>query len=598
MRIFSTILILFITLSNSFAQVNFNAVLNKNTVKVGERFTVEFKANTNFTQYTPPAFSHFNVLSGPNQSSSMSWVNGKQSVSKAFTYYLTASSEGTFVIGEAKIEANGKAYTSKPVQIKVVKAAQQKTTSKKQASNNKTIANADENLFLKAYINKTKGVVGDQFIATYKLYTRLDISGIVNQKLPDNGGFWKEDINLPERTVFTQENINGLVYNTAVIKQTVLFPQKSGKIKVEPLEVTFRVRTKEQGGGNRRSVFDQFFGRHVEKDMVVKSNSLNINIDAVPQKGKPSDYSGGVGRFTFSAKPDKTEMNSNDAFNFNISIKGSGNIQLLQAPKVDFPADFETYDPKTTDKNSATANGVSGRKTYNYLVIPRHSGDFVIPEIRFSYYDTKSKRYKTITQGPFNIHVNKGENEDNNTTVFSGQNKKELKVIGTDIRYIHTNTTLNTNNKYFLNSLPYFLILGFPFILLSLLFVARKKIDKSKLDIIGNKKKKATKLATKKLAIAKKHLDNNELDTFYEEVTNAIYGYFGDKFNIDKAAISREVIIEKLNNLSIDSSKTESLVNIIEKCEMARFAPIKDISGEGMYEEVLSIISTIEEQAK
>ena len=347
-----------------------------------------------------------------------------------------------------------------------------------------------------------------------------------------------------------------------------------------------------------QSLFDQFFGRFVEKDVLVKTNSATITIDSPPNLSKNLDYSGGVGQFKFTAKADKSELKSNEAFNFDLSVSGTGNIQLLELPKVEFPADFEVYDPKITDKKSVTSNGISGRKTYNYLIIPRHSGEFTIPALQFTYYDTQTKNYKTITQGPFEITVEKGNNEEETTAIYNGNNKEDLKIIGSDIRYIHTNTTLNASKSPFFNTLPYYLCLAAPFLLLGIFLGGRKQIASANLDTIGNRRKKATKVATRKLASAKKHLEQNEKDAFFEEVIHAIYGYFEDKFNIAAADIGLEIIEEKLNTINFDSEQTTQLKGIIEKCEMARFAPITDNTPEGIYEETLTIISNIEAQVK
>lgn len=594
------IFIFLITSLSALAQVDFNAKVNKTTVQTGEQFLVEFRANTNFSKFEAPSFSHFSVLSGPNQSTSMQYVNGNMTSSKAYSYYLSANTEGTFVIGEAKIEVNGKVYSTKPIEIKVVKGQAQTQSNSgnnnRKQQNNQTIQTDEENLFMRIHVNKTKGVVGDQFIATYKLYTRVDLSGIIGSEEPKNVGFWKEDVKLPERTTFTQENVNGKQYNTAIIKQTILIPQKSGKLTIDPLSVTFRVRMQDQSRGN--SLFDQFFGRYVEKDVVIKSNSVPVTIENIPSNGKPVNYSGGVGNFSFSAKPDKLNLKNNEAFNLVLIVKGSGNIKLLEMPNVDFPSDFEVYDPKNSESISASANGITGKRTSEYLIIPRHSGNFIIPEIKFSYFDTQSNSYKTITEGPFEIVVEKGENEEESSSAYIPNSKEDVKLLGKDIRYIHTNTSFHKKGVYFFGSLPYFISLCTPFILLIFLRFIKNKVDDSSQNTLANRSKKATKIATKKLATAKKHLQNNEKDQFYEEVINSINGYFEDKFNINKASISKDIIAQKIAQIGIDKNISDDLISIIDKCEMARFAPITDTTPEGIYETTLELIIKIEEKAK
>jgi hypothetical protein len=587
------LLFIFIQFSLS-AQIVFEANVSKNVVIVGERFEVKFKVNENAGQFSPPALTHFNILSGPNQSTSMQWINGNMSSSKTFSYMLSANNEGKYVIGVAKIKINNTIYETQPIEITVEK--QTNTSSNQPTASTKNLSkDQNEDLFIKLFVTKKKTYLGEQILATYKVYSRVDLIGISDSKEPNFNGFWKEDIKLSDNTQLEREMLDGKPYNTAVLKKTLLFPQKSGKIIIEPLEVTFRVRVSEQG--NPKNIFDQFFGRYTEKNIPIKSNNFELEVEALPQ-GKPKEFAGAVGQFKMNASIDKSEVKTNDAINFKIEYSGKGNLKLIDLPKIEFPADFEVYDPKITNKIVVTENGMSGSKTAEYLIIPRHSGDFTIPEIQFSYFDPATNKYEKIQNGPFTIKVLKGENEE----LFSDNqsvNKKSLKILGSDIRYIKTNTIdFNTNSESFFRSNYHYLLLLLPFIILLVSIPLFSKMKSSLENVALNRRKKANKKALERLKSAKNCLQNQDKKRFYEEIFKAIYGYLSDKLAINTAELNKENISNYLNLNNIEQSIQEKLFSIIETSEIARFSPSSSFSETEVYQQTLEIISQLENELK
>ncbi len=580
----------------------FTASVGKTEVSAGERFQVTFQINTSGSGFTPPSLENFSVLSGPNQSTSMQWVNGAMSSSISYSYILVAPREGDFTIGSAGIKANGKTYTTDPIKIKVVKGAPpppqqtQKGQQQPQNQSGQQGGNVSDYVFIKLNLDKAKAFLGEQIIATYKIYMRANIVNNDVDRLPTFNGFWTQEIELPQQANVSQEVMNGISYNVAYIKQTILFPQRTGTLEVDPLGLNVVLRL--QDNSRQRSIFDQFFGSYRDVKYAVKSNAVKIEILPLPENGKPAGFNGAVGKFTMESTLNKNHVKVNEAINLKISISGKGNIKLIEPFKISFPSDFETYDPKTNDKIVPSASGLTGKKEFDYLAIPRHSGNFNIEPVTFSFFDPSVKQFVTLKSGEMKIEVEKGaENEPAGT--YTSVNREEVKFLGKDIRFIKSDLAgLKKKNEFFFCSFLFWILFACPIFIFFLLLVLKGKYESYQQDVTGLKSRRATRVATKRLSVAKNALKANERIKFYEEIFKALYGYLSDKLSIPVSDLSKEKISEILLKRNLSEDIIVRLISVLDRCEMARFAPMTDIPENIVYENSVEIISKIEEGIK
>lgn len=580
--------------------VKLTATVSKSQVATGEQFEVTFTANASVDDFTPPDFSGFEVLSGPNQSSRMSWINGTSSASVAFSYILAADRVGEFTIGPASITSNGQQVRSNALKIKVVKGKPVP-----QNQNNNTGATDDEDaieeapssdisksLFIRAVVNKTHVYPGEQLTVSYRLYTQVQILDNGLDKLPELNGFWSQDIkNNDPNTQWRTETYKGKTYHVTDIKQTILFPQRTGNLTIDPLEMTFVVRKAKQP----RDIMEQFFGAYEDAKYKIKSAPVTIHVKPLPEAGKPKDFSGAVGNFAIAASVDKKELKANEALNYKLKISGSGNLKLLQSPSVNFPADFEKYDPKVTDHITESMNGVSGSREYNYLLIPRHEGDYTIGAVTFSYFNPATKKYVSLSAPSFQVKVNKGPT-DQVTAFTPGQ--QDIKELGKDISYIKTgNPHLFNASKEFYGSGLYGALLAAGPLLFLIAFACKKWHEKNNSDLVKVKSRKANKIAAKHLANARKQLEAGNQKAFYDAIFKGIYGYLSDKLNIPVAGLNKETIVKQLEMRSLDEKVIHRLVDTLDLCEMARFAPVCGISEQEVFKRVKDLINDIEQHA-
>ncbi len=589
----TTLIVLLLISISSFAQVEFTAASSHTAVKTGDRFQVQFTANAQMQNFKAPNLgSSFRVLSGPNQSTQMSWVNGKSSHQISYSYILMAVKEGDFTIGAASATINGETYKTEPIKINVGKGVKVNQGGNSSNTNKSKQENVSDDLYIKSSVSKRKVYQGEQIIATYQLYTRVNISGNELVKSADLNGFWSQEIDLGE-SQWRQEIIGGYRWHIATIRKIVLFPQRSGELEIDPLEMKFIVQRRAQSGG--QSVFDQFFGRVENVEYSLKSKPIKITVLPHPTT-KPDDFNGAVGNLDMVVDVSTNEIKANEAINIKVKISGKGNINLVEAPLIDFPSDFEVYDPKVDDKTSTTSNGVSGYKEFDFLVIPRNKGTYKLDPITFSYFNPTTKKYKTITSEPIKINVLKGEAGSENM-VYTG-NKEEIKVLGNDIRYIHTKDikTISANESFY-GSVSFYLLMLLAPILFVIAFIFRNKIRVAQSDVVGMKSKKANKIATKLLGTAKQSLAANNKKEFYENVSKALFGYIGDKLNIAPSELNQNNIKDKLIAINVAEQTIQSLIETIELCDMARFAPVA-VSDQEVYNKAESIINQIEQEVK
>jgi hypothetical protein len=579
--------------------VKFSASISKSQVGVGEQFEIDFTLNGTGSRFTPPDLSAFQLISGPNESTSMTIINGASAVSTTISYILFAPKEGTFTITAAAIIVNGHTLISNQLKIKVQGQAppQQKPQAQAAApSDDNTSVNTrdmSKSLFIKADVSKNKVYTGEQINLRYKLYTRVDLMASQLDKAPDLNGFWSQDVvKKNPNVVWSTETYNGARYNVAIIKQTILFPEHSGDLTIDPLAMTFLVRVKLPP----RQFLINPYGNFQDVKYQVKSMPVIIHAAPLPTDGKPADFSGAVGSFSVYNDIDKRELKANETINYTFEVKGSGNLNLINAPRINPPVDFEKYDPKTTDRITVDSNGISGSRLYSYLLIPRHQGSYKFDPAKFTYFDPAAKRYVTLPVNTFDIKVNKGDVQVN-VPVFNSADQQDIKMLGNDIRYIKTSSAnLYKAGEGFYNSpLYYMLLLMGPFSFASAFFYGRWKTSYNS-DLVLVKSRKAGRVAAKHLAYANKELATGNKVAFFDAIAKGLYGYLSDKLNLPVADLNKENIADRLKARSVSDLVIQQLNDTMDSCEMARFAPISGISQQQVFENAKNIINEIEDK--
>ncbi len=585
----------------------------KNVVRTGERFNLIYKLNAEGSNFRGPDIKNFNVLTGPHtsQSSSVQIINGKvsRSVEYTFSYVLSAGEEGIFELQPAQVNVDGTIYKSNPVKIQVVKSAnqqgQQGSQGNKQGGTTST-DNFKDDVFIRAVVNKRNPMQGEQIVITYKLYYRINISAPEFTKEPSFKGFWKNDL-MKDRQSYVQytENYKGQQYNVAELRKFALFPQRSGKIVIEGADAICQAQVKAKTQQRSRDPFfdnffnDPFFNRYQTVEIPLSTNSITINISPLPTSNRPGDFSGAVGNFNFNASIDKTELKANEAINLKFTVSGTGNVELVDKINVTFPPDFEVYDPKISKNINTSGNGVSGRKTFEYLIIPRTQGEFKINPVKFSFFDLKKKSYVTLTSPEYIINVAKGDGSQADVA-YSGINQADIKYIGSDIRHIKTKgKQLKLIGSFFFGSTLFYVLLIVPIALFILFVIFMKNELKKRSNIALMRNRKATKVAKKRMKQAHLFLKENKKDEFYVEVSQALWGYLSDKFSIPIANLSMETVNETLTNKGVKEETISQFIETLNNCEFARFAPGDSSSKmENIYNESVNIISLIENELK
>ncbi len=537
---------------------------------VGEVARLAYTINAKAEGFTGPKIDGF-LFSGPMLSTSMSTqiINGQvsQSVSYTYNYNIQSTQEGVFTIPSASAVVKGKNYSSDPVKIEVVKGNQDKQQGA-QGGGSSDGVNPDD-LFVKIEVDRSQVYKGEQIFATIKIYTRVTLARFGEIKMPAFGGFWNQEIPVSAQVSLERINYNGRVYNMGIIRKTILVPQKIGKINIEPFEIECFVNVQRKG---QRSPFDDFFGSYETVNKRVKSIPVEITVKPFPDH-QPVGFIGAVGKFTVTAGIDKHEVKTNEAITLKVNVKGNGNIKLIELPAFRFPADLEVYDPKINDNIDAGSNGITGSKTFEYLIIPRHAGSFEIPAWNFSYFDPSAGNFKTFTSEIMTINVTKGEN-DSETTIVSTPGKEDIKVIGQDIRFIKTGKP-----NFKIRGDHYFASTGFIFsyIILILIFIIAILYFRSRFknlaDVEGSRFRKANTISRKRLALARKFLELSGRDEFLEALTKALWGYVSDKFNIDFSNLNRDNIRDLLLNRGVDEETIKNFIETIDHAEFLRFAP-------------------------
>lgn len=601
-KILILFLLVVITTINLYAQ-EFSASVDKTTIGQNERFQIYFTFQggdlNQLTNFAPPSFKGLNVISGPNESRSMQIINGQVSGSLTYSFIAVGTEIGKTQVGSATIVYNGSKLTTDPINLTFVKGV----STNKQVDSKLGISKEqlEQNVFIRAIPNKNSIVLGEQLTVTYKLYTKLNISSPQISKLPTFNGFWSEDLESSKNIQFKVEMYKNERFRVATIKKVALFPTKSGKLKLTAFELRVPVIVKSKK--SRNDIFDDFFndsffGRTETIEHIAKSNTLSINVKPLPSNNVPKSFTGAVGQFKFDVKLDKSEVEQNEAITVKARISGSGNISLVSLPEIEFPTGIEKYEPKNNESISRK-NLISGRKDIEFIIVPRIPGVKNIDPIEFSYFDLKKNKYVTLASDPFTINVKAGEG--NIVNNVSGYSKEDIKLLNEDIRFIQTSSFEFIKKEDIANvSILFILGLIFPLGGLLVLLVMQKRQNKFAGNILLLKYQKAEKNAKQMLKLATNSLETNDLAGYYNNISQALFGYLGDKLKIQKADFTLDKAIDTLSSNAVDEELVMRIKSVAEKCEFARFAPSAvgaDSDGK-IYNSVLAIIEEIETSFK
>jgi hypothetical protein len=589
--------ILFLSIGNIqllFSQVTCTASAPPQ-VAVGQNFTFTFTLNQRAQQVADLQFSGFDILSGPNQSSStsMTMMNGQttQSSSFSYSYTLRAQKEGSFTIPAAVFLVDGNQVKSNSLQIKVVAGQQAGTPQPQQQSTGtqqlgqgaqtqqtqQTQSFDKHDVFVRASASKSNPYQGEQVIIIHKLYVGQSVNGgyrVNSATMPTQSGLWSYTLGDPNaENAAKQEVLNGKKYAVHEIRKTAVFPQKTGEITVTPMEIDFNGNViSQQSSGD--PFFDKFFGgRQVSQnyDLNLKSNAIQLNVKPLPQNNKPENFDGLVGQFTLSSSLSRAQLKANDATNLSITISGTGNIQHIDPLDVKFPSDFDVTEPRVTDHINTKGNTVSGSRIFEYVIIPRNEGAFTIPKTSFSFFDPQTNSYKTLLTDEYHLQIEKGSGQ---LSVSTSSHQKEIKILGKDIRFIRTsNFKLKPFGASFFGSHQYYAALLLPVLLLFVFVIIWRKQIEIRSDVARMRYKKANKVARKNLKTAKKLLEEKNKALFFTEISRALWGYLSDKYHIPVSQLSMENVTTKLMQMGASHQTIEKFIETLQQCEFARFAP-------------------------
>ncbi|MEW6653812.1 MAG: BatD family protein [Bacteroidota bacterium] len=586
------VIVFILVCANTLLAQKFSASIERTTIGLNDRFQVDFNFEggdiNNVSNFRPPTFSGFRVLSGPNQSSSMQIINGKASGSLGFSYILMPSNGGEFSIASASLDYAGRTYSTQPIKIKVEKGSSQQQQSSGGGYSQQELA---KNVFIVAEANKTRALQGEQITVTYKLYTKLNIASPQITKLPSYEGFWSEEIGPIKQINFDLEMYRGERFRAAKIKQVALFPSKTGTLNVTPFELNVPVIVKKKRTGN--DLFDEFFndsffGRSETVEFLAKSNTLKVIVEPLPS-GAPASFNGAVGNFTFRAEVDKNDVTANESVTLRMNLSGSGNIKLINLPAPQLPGGMEKYEPKTVE-NINRSTVVSGQKIVDYLLIPRASGMKEITPIEFTYLNPASRKYVTLKSPAFRINVRPGVGGESASNNYA---KEDVKLLSQDIRYIKL-ADFNLEPKQEISFIkPWFWVsIILPLFAMIGAFVYKSNQDKHSGNIQLMKFQKAEKEARKRLKSAKAALDSQRTTNFYSEISFALFGYLEDKLSIQKSEFTLEAAAEKLIMKNVNEALIKRVKKIAERCEFNRFAPQGEMqaAAKEMYEETVKVI--------
>jgi len=580
---FYILTILMFTTHIIFAQIEFKTEVSKNKLGVNQRFRIEFTVNKQGADnFKPPSFTNFKIVGGPSSSVNQSWINGKASYSQAYIYIIEPKKIGEFTIEPATIEYKDEIVKSNPVKITVTKEVE----IPKDPNNPNYIA--QQSIHLVAEVSNLKPYVGEGIYVVYKLFVseNINLNGSRVTESPQYKGFWNQDISVKEVN-FKRGKYNGENYRYVILKKAVLIPQRSGKLLIEPIEMDFSLGIPTGRG--------DFFGNMITRNVnySTKSSVKNVNVKALPEEGKPIDFSGAVGDFKFSVSANKNVLKANDAAQIKVEISGRGNLKLFETPKITTPVELEVYTPEHKEQVVTSLNGLRGSISDAYTVVPQFKGKYKIPEVAFSYFNPKEKKYKTIVSEAIIVDVTEGKelpsaNNNTNTT-----QKQQVVSNDNNFRFISLNTTFRpVVEEEFLNTTLFYLLLLLPFLAIPIGIIIGNRRAKRAGDVFGNKIRKADKLARKYLSQAKKQLGNQE--AFYIALEKALHNFLKAKLHVETSDISQEKIAEILKSKAVEVATIKEFVAVLNNCDFARYTPSTNVLMNQDFEKAKNIITKID----
>ena len=578
------IAIVLIACNSLLAQVQFEAKVSKTTLGLNERLRIDFVMNIDGDNFNQPSFEGFKIIAGPSQQVSQSWVNGKSSFEKIYSYYLLPTQKGNLIIRQASIEYNGQIYKTSPIKINVTSAVEQPKDP------NDTQVSADDNIYLVADISKTNPYINEPITVVYKLYFSYNI-GITNWReldKPKYNDFWSQNIDI-KQLVGEEGMFKGEKYRFVVLRKTVLYPQKSGKLVIEPLSLDIDV----QLPTNRRDMFGRVVVTNGNKR--VSAGAKTIAVRALPEAGKPADFSGAVGKFDFRVTPSKTKLKSGESLDLVVSVSGSGNMKLFNLPKPVVPNSLEMYDAVHNEKVNTTLSGMSGKISDSYTIIPQFKGNYPIKPLQFSYFDLGSGTYKTISSPEIMINVLEGPSANDQVATTTSGNSKNVISSSEQFKFIKLKSDLvSMNNDDFLGSNLFYGLLFLPFLILPAIVLFKKKKDAIDSDVFGNRIKMNNRLAKKYLSEAKKQINNKE--PFYVALEKAMHNFLKAKLHIETSEMSKSNIQELLISRNASPETVIDFIALTENCELARFALSSSTAIHQDFDKAVLIISDLEKQ--
>ena len=577
--------LIFLVSVNIQSQISFDAKVSKKRLGLNERLRVDFVMNENGDDFTPPPFTNFQIVSGPQQSVSRSWVNGVRSFSKTYTYFLTPKRKGKVTLGQAEIVIKGEVYKTLPILLEVISAVE------KPNDPNNIDYITDENIRLVAEISNTQPYLNEGITVLYKLYFRnpISISDVQELESPSYGDFWSHLIKIGQVRVNTRGEYKGEPFNEVVWRKVVLYPQKTGKLDIEPLSLNLSLSVP----SDRRDLF----GRRIltQGQKTISAGRRVINVKSLPKKNQPTDYTGAVGSFDFDVIIDKNALKASESFQAKIKVKGNGNLKLFNLPSINVPNTLEVYEPEHSENVKISLSGMEGTIEDIYTIVPKYQGKYPIPPVQFSYFDPRTSNYKTLRSQDLLVDVFEGPLAGNKSNQEKVETKQIISTKENSFRFIQLDTQLFPikKNKFWL-SLNFFILLVLPIGLILIVIFIKRFILKQTKDSASNKQKQSQRLASKYLSSAKKAFHDQVI--FYEALERALHNYLKAKLKIETTEMSKEKIERLLLDKKVNGQSAINFIVVIENCELARYAPDSSVSIKGDYQKAISVIASIDRQ--
>lgn len=565
--------------------VTFEMELSKESLGVNERLRVDFSMNKDGDNFTPPNFDGFSVVMGPSQSTRSTYANGVRSFSRTYSYILQPKKQGKITIQQASIVINNKTYKSIPKTVQITGAVDRPNAPK-------TVDDVvDDQLYLTAEVSKTSPYLNEAITVVYKLYFGRGIS-VSNFRQVDNptyNNFWTQNLPVTKYNV-QNATYNGKPFNSVVLKRVVMYPQTTGKLDIEPLTLDISVDVPT----SRRDFFGQPI--YTQTSKIVSAGKRTLTIKTLPEKGKPADFNGAVGDFDFSVTTSKTSLNASESMQVKVVAEGGGNLKLFQLPELKLPSALEVYEPEYDENIRTNLGGMQGKVSNSYTVVPAYKGKYPIPSVQFSFFNPKTEQYETISSEELQINVIEGPTSASvSTGTPGGATKQMVTAVGDDFKFLKLNANLTSiSNTPFIGSKAYFLWLLLPLFLIPIAILAGKKKNEMASDVVGNKIKKANKLARKYLSAAKKTL--GQKDAFYVALEKALHNYLKAKLKIETSEFSKDKIEELLLSKKVDGDTTNQFIALLSSCEMARYSQFTQVQMQQDYDGASTIITQLDKQ--